>query len=254
MFSEARIKAAKDVFAKIGDSAKKQVDKINPTAAFEQAFEPAKFMAHKHVEVIYAENPGISRADAIEMLERKLVQQTAGTGAAVGAAATLPGVGTLTALGASVGDSVAFLALSCSHVYAVMKVMEIELPDEEHERALVQSILLGGSASPVVKEVEDKTGETWGHFLLEKKSVEVMKQVNLFLARQFAVRFGTRYGVFTLGKMVPLGVGAALGGGANYILARSVITSTRKTVLEMCNGMGRKDEATNFLEGEIIEP
>ncbi|MEJ5998700.1 hypothetical protein [Corynebacterium sp. H130] len=250
MFSDARIKAAKDVFNKIGESAKKQAEKLNPTAAFEQAFGPAKYLAHKHVEIIYDEDPNISQADAIATLERRLMQQTAGTGAAVGAAATMPGIGTITALGGAVADSVSFLALSCAHVYGVMKVMNIELPDEEHERALVMSILLGGSNSPAVKEV---AGQDWGHFLLEKKSVEVMKQVNFLLARHFALRFGTRYGVFTLGKVVPMGVGAALGGGANYLLAKSVVEATRATVLDMCKDMGRKDEATDFLEGEVVE-
>lgn len=243
MFSEARMKAAKDVFNKLGDSAKKQVEKLNPTAAFEQAFGPAKYLAHKHVEIIYDEEPGISQADAIDTLERRLVQQTAGTGAAVGAAATMPGVGTVAALGAAVGDSVSFLALSCAHVYGVLKIVDIELPNEEHERALVMSILLGGSSAPVVKDLADENGQEWGRFLLEKKSVEVMKQVNLMLARHFALRFGTRYGAFTLGKVVPLGVGAALGGGANYLLAKSVIEATRRTVAEM----------GGIIEGEVVE-
>lgn len=233
MFSEASIKATKDVFSKLGDSAKKQADKLNPTAAFEQAFGPAKYLAHKHVEVLQEENPGISKTELIELLERRLVQQTSGTGAAVGAAATLPGIGTVTALGAAVGDSVSFLALSCAHVYAVLKVKGIELPNEEHERALVMSILLGGNSAAAVKEVEDETGQEWGRFLLEKKSVEVMKQVNFLLARHFALRFGTRFGAFTLGKVVPMGVGAALGGGANYLLAKSVIEATRATVATM---------------------
>lgn len=250
MFSEARIKAAKDVVNKLGESALKQAEKLNPTAAFEQAFGPAKFLAHKCVEVIYEENPEISKADAIAELERGLWQQTAATGAAVGAAATLPGVGTVTALGGAVADSVSFLALSCAHVYGVLKVMEIELPDEEHERALVMSILLGGSDAKVVKDV---AGQEWGRFLLEKKSVEVMKQVNFLLARHFALRFGTRYGAFTLGKVVPMGVGAALGGGANYLLARSVIEATRTTVLDLCETLGRKNDATDYMESDVVE-
>lgn len=50
-----------------------------------------------------------------------------------------------------------------------------------------------------------------------------------------------------------MGVSAVLGGGASYLLAKSVIEATRITVLDMCETLGRKNDATDHLESDVVE-
>ncbi|WP_284747723.1 hypothetical protein [Amycolatopsis sp. RTGN1] len=44
-------------------------------------------------------------------------------------------------------------------------------------------------------------------------------KVNKVLGKNFVTKYGTKQGIIALGRVVPFGIGAAIGGGANAALA-----------------------------------
>lgn len=71
------------------------------------------------------------------------------SGAAVGAAATLPGIGTLAAWFAAAGEVVVFLEATALFVLALASVHAIPLDHRERRRALVLAVLVGDNTTAV---------------------------------------------------------------------------------------------------------
>ncbi|MDP1792789.1 MAG: hypothetical protein Q8K63_01520, partial [Acidimicrobiales bacterium] len=51
---------------------------------------------------------------------------------------------------------------------------------------------------------------------------EVLRRVNGKLGRTIVTKYGTRRGAVALGRVLPFGIGAAIGGAANYGLIRVI--------------------------------
>src|SRR4029079_9520748 len=54
-------------------------------------------------------------------------------------------------------------------------------------------------------------------------SIATLRAVNGALSRMVVRRYGTRRGAIALGTALPLGVGALVGGGANYVAVRNLV-------------------------------
>ena len=48
-----------------------------------------------------------------------------------------------------------------------------------------------------------------------------INKANKVLGPRFITKYGTKQGVLVLGKQVPMGIGAVLGGGGNHLSART---------------------------------
>ncbi len=57
--------------------------------------------------------------------------------------------------------------------------------------------------------------------------LSTIKQINKVLGRNFVTRYGTTQGILVLGKVVPFGIGAVIGGGANLLIAETTVRTTR---------------------------
>lgn len=120
-------------------------------------------MAEAQVKQLRKKHPTKTTEEIIAILERRYLSETTSIGVGSGAAAAVPGAGTVAALGLTAVDAGSFLTATAVHVFAVMKVLDIELADIEHERALVMSIVLGGSGSRTIERVAQRTGKHWGN-------------------------------------------------------------------------------------------
>ena len=56
----------------------------------------------------------------------------------------------------------------------------------------------------------------------------MVSQLNNRLLRYFVKRYTLKRGVIAFGKMLPMGVGAAIGGGGNRMMAKKIISNARK--------------------------
>jgi len=174
--------------------------------------------------------PGATPADIVTRLEKRYLAAVMASGAAVGSAAALPGVGTIAALSAVAGETVVFLEATAVFVLAVAEVHGIPAGHREHRRALVLSVLVGDDSKRAVRDLVGP-GRTGGGWLGESTAalpLPMVSQLNNRLLRYFAKRYALRRGAIAFGKVLPMGIGAVVGGGGNRMMGKKIIGNARR--------------------------
>ena len=161
-------------------------------------------------------------------MNAELRAATIAAGVGVGAAAAAPGVGTGLALAISGGEAVAFLNATVLYILARAEVQGIRIEDVERRRTLVMAIMLGDAGAAGVAKVAGRTGQHWARQIVSRIPMAKILAVNKVLGKNFVTKYGTKQGIVVLGRAAPFGLGAAIGGGANYMMARGVIKATRR--------------------------
>ncbi|WP_237276978.1 hypothetical protein [Streptomyces caniscabiei] len=173
-------------------------------------------------------NAEATPAEVIRSLERMYVSALSGTGAAVGATAAAPGVGTGVALALSAGEALSSLELSALFALSIAEVHGIPIAEVERRRTIVMGVMLGGSGSTTITKVAERTGQHWGRQVVAKVPVETLRQINKVLGKNFITKYGTKQGIIVLGRVAPFGIGAVIGGGANAALAALTVRASRR--------------------------
>jgi hypothetical protein len=175
-------------------------------------------------------NPDASPAEVITKLEKRYLAAVMASGAAVGSAAAFPGIGTIAALSAVAGETVVFLEATAVFVLAVAEVHGIPAGHREHRRALVLSVLVGDDSKGAVGDLVGP-GRTSGAWLGESTAalpLPMVSQLNNRLLKYFAKRYALKRGAIAFGKMLPMGIGAVIGGGGNRVMGKKIISNARK--------------------------
>lgn len=173
-------------------------------------------------------SPGASPAEIVTRLEKHYLAAVMASGAAVGSAAAFPGIGTLTALSAVAGETVLFLEATAAFVLAVANVHGIPVQDRERRRTLVLSVLVGEEGKGAVKELLG-SGRTGGAWLAEAEllPLPVVSQLNSKLMQHFVKKYTIKRTAMAFGKMLPVGIGAVVGGGGNRMMGRKIVSNAR---------------------------
>ncbi|MEV6718566.1 hypothetical protein AB0M48_41740 [Lentzea sp. NPDC051208] len=185
-------------------------------------------LVRKNIARARQRNPDATPAEVISSLEKMYVSALASTGAAVGATAAAPAVGTGVALALSAGEFFSSLELSTLFALSVAEVHGIQLDEIERRRTLVMGILLGESGSATIGKVAERTGQHWGRQLVNKVPMATLKQINKVLGKNFITKYGTKQGIIVLGRVVPFGIGAVIGGAANATVAALAVRTARR--------------------------
>lgn len=170
---------------------------------------------------------GKSGPALLKRLDRQYRLAVAGSGAAVGAAAVVPGVGTVAALVLSGGQTVATLEATMLYVLSYAEATGVEVDDVDRRRVLLMAVLLGRSGQQVVEKVLGNSHEHWGSLVARGAPLEVVKQVNARLRRRFFATYGVTQVAIALARLLPFGAGAAVGGIAGAAAGGAVIKATR---------------------------
>lgn len=161
--------------------------------------------------------------DRVARIVRTYVREMSAVGAVAGAAAAVPGAGAITLVGTAAielgwfatrtGDLILAVAAAHGHTGATV----------EERRAWVLSVLAFGEAAPSgFTRVAGELGKGLGRRATERIPAETLRAVNRALGRTVVTKYGTKRGAVTLGRALPFGIGAAIGGGANYAFARAI--------------------------------
>lgn len=251
--TESSTKTGKAVFKPVQNAltfAKSLPDRaadLSVEKTFEKAFIQAKEVAVTQVERIRERNPQITQEELIKKLERRYISEVTSSGTVTGAAAAVPGVGTLAALGMTMGGAGVFLTSTIVYVYAMLETVNAQLEDIDHERALVLTILAGGSASQTVNKIAKRVGVHWSNKLLQKIPGDSLRAINRLLGRNFVTKVGTKQGIVVLGKVIPFGIGAAVGGSLSFAMGHGMIKATRATLVDMFENVEGKEETIEYL-------
>ena len=174
-------------------------------------------------------HPDASPAEIVTKLEKRYLAALTASGAAVGSAATFPGVGTLAALSAGAGETVFFLEATALFVLAIAEVYGIPADHRERRRALVLAVLVGDDSKRAIGELIGP-GRTNGGWLAEGMAslpMPTLARLNTRLLKYSVKRYAVRRGALMFGKMLPVGIGAAIGGAGNRMVGKKIVSNAR---------------------------
>jgi hypothetical protein len=187
-----------------------------------------------HIRGIRRRHPQASPEQLIRILERRYLAAVTSGGAAVGATAVIPGVGTGVTLALSGVETAGFLEATALFAQSVSEVHGITVDDPERARALVMTMMLGHEGSDLVRQLAGQvTGggvvrsAYWGELVTTSLPRAIMGPLTDKLKRTFIRQFAAKGGASLLGKAVPFGIGAVIGGMGNHILGKRVVSSSR---------------------------
>jgi len=182
----------------------------------------------ERVERLRDENPGLSPDALSKIMIRRTRARVAATGAASGAAAIAPGIGTVIALGTVTGQGLYAMEQEAELVLGIAMIHGKELSgsDERLLEALAVIGLAGGAVklrdNVLVAGGERITIAAFRHMparWLARAGSDVMARV---LGRALAMRAAA-----SVGRVVPLAIGVAVGAGFDWaavtLLGRAAI-------------------------------
>ena len=198
------------------------------TAALRRAIRGQAGAARAYVRQLRRAHPDESPARIRERLDSRFLTAVTASGAAVGAAAAVPGIGTVVAFGAVGAESLVFLEAAAFYTMAVAEVNGIDVREGEHEELLVMTVMLGASGTAILANA---VGPSGGAGSLASRSLHVpgLKEINRRMLSRFARKFAVRRAGLAVGKLAPAGLGAAVGGWGNRRLGRTVVETADAT-------------------------
>lgn len=187
-----------------------------------------------HLRGIRRKFPNATPEQIVRILERRYLAAVTTGGAAVGATAVVPGIGTGVTLALSGVETAGFLEATALFAQSVAEVHGIAIENPDRARALVMTLMLGREGIDLVRQFAGQaTGKGiarnayWGELITNSMPRAVMSGVVDRLRTVFIRQFAVRGGAGILGKAIPFGIGAAIGGVGNHIIGRKVLQQSR---------------------------
>ena len=201
------------------------------STALERALDKAIAIPAARIEERVArmrrDRPGADAAELVEMAASRFRRDAGLSSGAVGASAAIPAISTGAAAALTVGQSAAFIASAVTYVLTVAEIQGVHVVDAERRRALVLSALLGKEGSEAVQGQLGLSSMFWAAQLLMQMPLPSVKSINAHLIKRVAKRSAAKGGALALGRLIPFGIGAAIGWSGGRALANQVIEGTQ---------------------------
>jgi hypothetical protein len=186
-----------------------------------------------HIRSIRASRPGATPEALISILERRYLAAVTTGGAIAGASAAIPAVTTGVSLALSTAETAVFLETSALFAQSITEVHGIVVDDPDRARALVMTMVLGTAGADLVQQLaEQVTGGPaksvfWGEMVTKNLPRTVIGPIADRIKKTFIRRFAMKQGTNVVGRLIPFGIGAIIGGGGNHLLGRQVVRASR---------------------------
>ena len=188
-----------------------------------------------HIRSIRRGRPTASPAEIIRTLERRYLTAVTTGGALVGASAAVPAIGTGASLGLSAVETAGFLEASALFAQSITEVHGIVVDDPDRARALVMTMVLGTAGSDLVKQLAGQVAGTapgrtafWGEMVTKSLPRTMIGPIADRLKKTFVKKFAVAQGTNVVGRLIPFGIGAVIGGGGNHLLGRQIVRTARE--------------------------
>ncbi|GLB68103.1 hypothetical protein [Arthrobacter mangrovi] len=177
--------------------------------------------------------PEASPAELSAMLEKHYLRTVTGGGAAVGGSALVPGVSTVAALGLSAVATMGFLEATALYAQSIAELHGVHLDDPDRARTMVMAILMGEEGLALLRDLVGQAGgkkqsQPWGNLVGTSMPSGMVGTVLDSMRRRFLKKILAKQGTAMLGRAVPFGIGAVVGGVGNHFMARRVISATQE--------------------------
>jgi len=187
-----------------------------------------------HIRSIRRARPAATPADIIRTLEKRYLIAVTTSGAVVGASSAIPAVGTGTALALSGAETAAFLEASALFAQSITEVHGIVVDDPDRARALVMTMVLGTAGSDLVKQLAGQAAGSgpvraayWGELVTKSIPRNLIGPIADRIKSSFLKRFAVSQSTNVVGRLIPFGIGAVIGGGGNHLLGRQIVRTSR---------------------------
>ena len=186
--------------------------------------------AEAYVSRLRNAHPNSTPADVLAKLQKRYVGMVTASGMAVGAAATIPGIGTLSALSAAAAETVTFLEATAFFVLAVAVVHDVPAEHRERRRALVLSVLVGDNSKDAVAQLfgPTRTNGGWISESVAAVPLSSMSRLNSRLLKSWVKRYTLRRGALMFGKLLPVGIGIVVGAVGNYFAGKKIVGNANR--------------------------
>ncbi|WP_224760457.1 hypothetical protein [Salinibacterium sp. ZJ450] len=188
-----------------------------------------------HIRSIRRKYPDASPEHVIRILERRYLLAVTGGGAGVGMVAVVPGVGTGLSLALTGIETTTFLETSALFAQSITEIHGIAVTDPDRARTIVMAMMLGSSGADLVRHLAAQaTGRGapisrfWGDVIGRNVPQAFMGQIADRVKRMFVKRFAVNTTAGAMGRLVPFGIGAVIGGTASHILGRRIVQSSQE--------------------------
>lgn len=205
-------------------------------SGLQKAVEVQSSSVAKYVNSVRKRNPDASDDEIQTILDKHFVRLVQGTGAGAGAAAAIPGIGFVTGAAAIGAESLFFIEAAAWYFLASAHNRGIDLSTKERRMTVVLLVLNGSKGSALVDAfVEDmgKGGAVSTATALTRFSAPSLSGLNGRLLQMFIKNMSKRVRWMWVSKLVPFGIGAALGALANRKLGRQMIEHTREQIPQL---------------------
>ena len=180
--------------------------------------------------------PGASPEVKSEQIADPIKKKMTALGAAAGATAAAPGVGTTAAMGALAAELGVVALQLTDMVMAIGAAYGHTDASADERRAWVLAVLAFGEDAAeefttLARDIGLKLGDSAAIEMATEAveggagqvvTIDALRRINAALVAQVLRKWGARRGAATLGKLLPFGIGAAVGGSANYLLLREL--------------------------------
>ncbi|MET4060631.1 hypothetical protein ABIB35_002182 [Arthrobacter sp. UYP6] len=195
--------------------------------AMERAVEVQRPLVLANIRRLQRKHPQATPEELVSIVEKHYLATVTGGGAAVGATAVVPAIGTAAALGLSAAATVGFLEATALYAQSVAELHGVHLTDPDRSRTMVMAIMLGEEGTAMMQSVAGRGAKPWASSLGAMPS-GVMGSVGSSIRRQFTKRVVARQGTALLGRALPLGIGAVVGGAGNHAMGKGVVKTARR--------------------------
>lgn len=188
-----------------------------------------------HLRSIRLRHPDASTVEIARMLERRYLAAVTTGGAAVGATAVVPGIGTGVTLALSGVETVGFLEATALYAQSLAELHGIPIDNPDRARALVLTLMLGKEGVDLVSQLGKQIAgkgvardKYWGEVVTKSLPRAAVGPLVDRLKSTFVRQFAAKGGASIVGKALPFGIGAAIGGTGNHLLGRRVVVGSRR--------------------------
>lgn len=203
--------------------------------AFDRVLQVQRPVVIAHLRSIRLRHPDATTAEIARMLERRYLAAVTTGGAAVGATAVVPGIGTGITLALSGAETVGFLEATALYAQSMSELHGIRIENPDRARALVLTLMLGKEGVDLVSQLSKQVAgkgvtrdKYWGELVTKSLPRAAVGPLVDRLKSSFVRQFAAKGGASILGKALPFGIGAAVGGTGNHLLGRRVIVGSRR--------------------------
>lgn len=195
-------------------------------SAIDTALKVQTPLARTYVARLRAKHPDATREELLEHVSSRFTNLLTATGAGVGGVAALPGLGTAAAVGLTIGEGISFAEACAFLTLSAAEIHDVDMKDRSTRQLVMMGVLGGERGAEIIAKSLGKQGLQWNAVLGGGGFVGdlVSKQVTRYIRRRVVARTGGLW----LGRLLPFGVGAAIGGFGSRTVAKSVVEAVEE--------------------------